>query len=67
MKVEYIMKRNRSFIPKIPIQSNISIRLPDELIARIEMLAEKQKMSRNEFIKQAILYAMTDLDDTIKE
>ena len=56
----------RTFIPKIPIQSNISIRLPDELIERLEMLAEKQKMSRNEFIKQAILYALVDLDESIE-
>ena len=60
------MKRNRSFIPKIPTQSNISIRLPDDLIEHIEGLAEKQKMSRNEFIKQAILYALQDLDESIK-
>jgi len=61
------MKRNRSFIPKIPTQSNISVRLPDELITRLEMLAQNQKMSRNEFIKQAILYALEDLDIDVKK
>ena len=61
------MKRNRSFIPKIPTQNNISVRLPDELIERLEKLAKSQKMSRNEFIKQAILYALEDLDINIKK
>ena len=58
--------KNRTFIPKLPDTSTISLRLPDELLGRVERLAKKQKISRSEFLRQAILYAMEDLDDSVK-
>ena len=59
----YIMKG--SFIPKLPDTTTISLRLPDELLSRIEKLSKKQKMSRSEFLRQAIVYAMDDIDKSI--
>ena len=59
--------KNRTFIPKIPDTETISLRLPSELLERVAELAKKQKMSRSEFLRQAIIYAMTDLDESIKE
>ena len=50
------------FIPKIPDKSVISIRLEDELITKIDELSNNQKMSRNEFIKQCIVYALNNID-----
>ena len=57
---------NDKFIPKLPDKTVISIRLEDMLIAQIDELAKGQKMSRNEFIKQCIVFALarigTDTD-----
>ena len=56
---------NDKFIPKIPDRTVISIRLENELIEQIECLSKKQKMSRNEFIKQCILFAIQRIDEKI--
>ena len=57
---------NDKFIPRIPDKTVISIRLDDELIDRIGELSKKQKMSRNEFIKQCIVFAVERIDDEAK-
>ena len=54
---------NDRFIPRIPDKTVISIRLDDELIDKIGELSKKQKMSRNEFIKQCIVFALERIDD----
>jgi metal-responsive CopG/Arc/MetJ family transcriptional regulator len=54
---------NDKFIPRIPDKTVISIRLDDELIDKIGALSKKQKMSRNEFIKQCIIFALERIDD----
>ena len=59
------MTMNNKFIPKIPDKSVISIRLEDELISRVDKLSKKQKMSRNEFIKQCIIFALERIDENI--
>jgi len=51
------------FIPKIPDRSVISIRLENELIANIDELSKNKKMSRNELIKQCIVFALQRLDE----
>jgi metal-responsive CopG/Arc/MetJ family transcriptional regulator len=56
-----------SFIPKLPDTTTISLRLPDELLERVEKLAKKQKMSRSELLRQAIIHALKDLDKSIEE
>ena len=59
--------KNRTFIPKLPDTETISLRLPIELLERVEQIAKKQKISRSEFLRQAILYAMEDLDKSIEQ
>ena len=59
------MNMNDRFLPKIPDKTVISIRLEDELISKVDMLSRKQKMSRNELIKQCILFALERIDDKI--
>ena len=54
-----------TFIPKLPDTSTISLRLPDEILEKVEKLAKKQKMSRSEFLRQAIIYALQALDESI--
>ena len=54
---------NDKFIPRIPDKTVISIRLDDELIDKIGELSKKKKMSRNEFIKQCIVFALERVDD----
>jgi metal-responsive CopG/Arc/MetJ family transcriptional regulator len=56
---------NEKFIPKIPDRTVISIRLEDVLIEQIDSLAKGQKMSRNEFIKQCIVFALQRIDERI--
>lgn len=56
---------NDKFIPKIPDKSVISIRLDDIIIEKIDRLSKKQKMSRNELIKQCIIFALDRIDDKI--
>ena len=58
---------NDKFIPKIPDKSVISVRLENVLIKRIDELSAKQKMSRNELIKQCINFALEriDIDENI--
>ena len=54
-----------SFLPVIPTKTVISIRLDDEIIAKVEKLSKKQKMSRNELIKQCIVFALERIDKDI--
>jgi len=54
------------FLPTIPTKTVISIRLEDLIIDKIDKLSKKQKMSRNELIKQCIVYALDRIDAEIK-
>ncbi|MCL2224429.1 MAG: ribbon-helix-helix domain-containing protein [Defluviitaleaceae bacterium] len=56
---------NDKFIPKIPERTVISIRLEDVLISQIDGFAKRQKMSRNELIKQCILFAIQHIDEDV--
>ena len=51
------------FIPKVPDKSVISVRLADELIEQIDDLSRSRKMSRNELIKQCIVFALAHIDE----
>ena len=50
------------FVPKISSKSVISIRLEDDLISKMDELSRIQKMSRNEFIRQCIEFALERID-----
>lgn len=51
------------FIPKIPDKTVISIHLEDDLILQIDELSKNKKMSRNEFVKQCIIFALERIDE----
>ena len=58
-----------SWIPAIPTKTVISIRIEDSIIERIDKLSEKlsktQKMSRNELIKQCLVFALERIDTDV--
>lgn len=45
----------------------ISIRIEDNLLKKIDFLATKYNLSRNEFIIQSIQFALQNMDDTNQE
>ena len=51
------------FIPKPQDKSVISVRLEDSLIESLDEHSKKQKMSRNEFIRQCIEFALARIDE----
>jgi len=59
------MKDN--WIPIIPTKTVISVRIDDVILERIDKLSEKfskqQKMSRNELIKQCLIFALDRIDE----
>jgi metal-responsive CopG/Arc/MetJ family transcriptional regulator len=59
------VQMNDKFLPKMPDKTVISIRLEDDLINTIDELSKKQKMSRNELIKQCILFALERIDENM--
>jgi len=58
---------NDKFIPKSQNKSVISIRLEDKTIEKIDELAGKSLISRNEFIKQCIAFALERVEDVNKK
>lgn len=50
------------FSPKKQDKEVISIRLPSELLHRVDMESAKVDISRNEFINQCIEFALNHLD-----
>ena len=52
------------FIPKAQDKSVVSVRLEDVLIEKLDEYSKRQKMSRNEFIKQCIMFALERIDDS---
>lgn len=55
------------FIPQKQDKEVISIRLPSELLKEIDANAAKSDISRNEFINQCIVFAMSNLKDDNKK
>ena len=51
------------FIPKAQDKSVISVRLEDSLIESLDSHSKQQKMSRNEFIRQCIVFALERIYD----
>jgi len=54
------------FMPKASDKSVISIRLDDELIEQLDDYSKKQRLSRNEFIRQCIVFALERIDNPIQ-
>jgi len=50
------------FIPTTQDKSVISVRLEDSLIENLDEYSKQQKMSRNEFIRQCIVFALERID-----
>ncbi|MGN0181915.1 MAG: ribbon-helix-helix protein, CopG family [Candidatus Ornithomonoglobus sp.] len=55
------------FIPKKQEKEVISIRIHCDMLAEVDNLAAKIKISRNELINQCIEFAMQHIDETIKQ
>ena len=58
---------NNNFIPKfVPVENSkalISLRLNVSTIEKLERLAYKSKLSRNEYIKQIIEHVLQNIDE----
>lgn len=50
------------FIPQKQDKEVISIRLPSDLLQRVDESAGKADISRNEFINQCILFALENIE-----
>lgn len=55
------------FTPQKPDKEVISIRLPSELLKEIDANAGKADISRNEFINQCIVFAMSNMREDHKK
>lgn len=49
------------FIPRKPDKEVISIRIPVDLLEKVDKNAAKSDISRNEFINQCIIFALEHL------
>lgn len=55
------------FVVKKPSASNKTVRLPDELIERLNKIAEDKGISWNSLVNQCIEYALDDMAEDIEE
>jgi len=51
------------FLPRKPEKEVISMRISTEVLAQIDAKAAACDISRNEFIKQCIAFALAHMDD----
>lgn len=51
------------FVVKKPVTVNKTIRLPEELLKRLETIASQKDISLNQLIVQCCEYALNDLAD----
>lgn len=51
------------FVVKKPVTINKTIRLPEELVKRLEIIASDKDISLNQLIVQCCEYALKDLVD----
>ncbi|MBR5232364.1 MAG: ribbon-helix-helix protein, CopG family [Clostridia bacterium] len=51
------------FVVKKPEKEVISMRIPSELLKKLDMMAAEADISRNELINQMIVYAMEHMDE----
>lgn len=54
------------FVPKSGEKEVISFRIPKDLLGNIDKIANKNSLSRNEFMVQCLEFALDNLDDETK-
>ena len=55
------------FLPKKPEKEVISMRIPTDVLEKLDTKAAAFEISRNEFINQCITFALANMDDTSKK
>ena len=55
------------FLPKKPEKEVISMRIPTDILEKLDKKAADFEISRNEFINQCISFALANMDDTNKK
>lgn len=55
------------FLPKKPEKEVISMRIPTDVLEKLDKRAAAFEISRNEFINQCITFALANMDDTSKK
>jgi len=55
----------KKFVPERSGKTIISIRIPDKLLMQVDENSNKAGISRNEFIKQCIAFALSNMEDTM--
>ena len=54
------------FLPKKPEKDVISMRIPTNILEKLDKKAADYEISRNELINQCIVFALENMDDTTK-
>lgn len=55
------------FVARRPEKEIISMRIPTEILKVLDEKADKIGISRNELINQMIIFALENMDESIKE
>jgi metal-responsive CopG/Arc/MetJ family transcriptional regulator len=55
------------FLPKKPEKDVISMRIPTNILEKLDKKAADYEISRNELINQCITFALDNMDDTNKK
>ena len=55
------------FLPKKTEKEIISMRIPADVLAKLDAKADALHISRNELINQCILFALANMDETGEE
>lgn len=54
----------KKFVPERPEKTVVSIRLPEKLLETVDKKANSAGISRNEFIKQCITFALSNMEES---
>ena len=57
----------KKFVPERPEKAVVSIRISEKLLGQVDEKANKANISRNEFIKQCITFALSNMEDCPEE
>lgn len=55
--------RMKKFKPERTEKAVVSIRISEKLLEQVDKMANKANISRNEFIKQCITFALSNMED----
>ena len=53
----------KKFVPERPEKAVVSIRISEKLLGQVDEKANNANISRNEFIKQCIIFALSNRED----